>query len=38
MAALTAHGFEINRKMLAELAVNNRAEFAALVEQAKAPA
>jgi large subunit ribosomal protein L20 len=38
MAGLTARGIEINRKMLAELAVNNRAEFAALVEQAKAPA
>jgi large subunit ribosomal protein L20 len=36
MAALTAKGIEINRKMLAELAVNNRAEFAALVESAKA--
>ena len=36
MAALTAKGIEINRKMLAELAVNNRAEFAALVETAKA--
>jgi large subunit ribosomal protein L20 len=38
IAALTARGIEINRKMLAELAVNNRAEFAALVEAAKATA
>jgi len=38
IAGLTAHGIEINRKMLAELAVNNRAEFAALVQTAKATA
>ena len=38
IAGLMAHGIEVNRKMLAELAVNNQAEFAALVEAAKAPA
>jgi ribosomal protein L20 len=36
MAALTAKGIEINRKMLAEMAVNNRSEFAALVASATA--
>jgi len=36
MGALSAGGIEVNRKMLAELAVNNRAEFAAIVEAAKA--
>jgi ribosomal protein L20 len=35
---MTARGIEVNRKMLAEMAVNNRAEFAALVEAAKATA
>lgn len=38
MAGLAAHEIEVNRKMLAELAVNNRAEFAAVVEAARAPA
>lgn len=38
MAALTAQGIELNRKMLAELAVNNQAEFASLVEAVKATA
>jgi large subunit ribosomal protein L20 len=38
MAAFSAKGIEINRKMLAELAVNNPSEFTALVESAKAPA
>ena len=37
-AALVAHGIEVNRKMLAELAVRNRDEFASLVALAKAPA
>lgn len=37
-AALAARGVEVNRKMLAELAVNNSPEFAALVEVARAPA
>ena len=32
---LKAAGVEINRKMLAELAVNNEAAFAQLVEMAK---
>ena len=36
IAALAARGIEVNRKMLAELAVNNQAEFTALVEAAKA--
>lgn len=35
MAGLAANGIEINRKMLAELAVNNRAEFAAVVAAAQ---
>lgn len=34
MAALSAHGVEINRKMLADLAVRGEAEFAALVAAA----
>lgn len=38
MAALAGRGIEVNRKMLAELAVNHRAEFAALVEAARASA
>ena len=38
VAGLSAHGIEINRKMLSELAVNHNSEFAALVEMAKAPA
>ena len=38
MAALAARGIEVNRKMLADLAVRNPLEFAALVEVAKAPA
>lgn len=38
VAGLAAHGVEVNRKMLSELAVNNGAEFASLVEMAKAPA
>ena len=38
IAALTARGIEVNRKMLAELAVNNPVEFTALVEAAKATA
>jgi large subunit ribosomal protein L20 len=38
IAALLARGIEVNRKMLAEMAVNNRVEFAALVEAAKATA
>ena len=38
IAALTAKGIAVNRKMLAEMAVNNRTEFAALVEAAKATA
>lgn len=38
MAALGSHGIVVNRKMLAELAVNNPQEFAALVDAAKAPA
>ena len=35
MHGLKAAGVEINRKMLAELAVNNAAAFAQLVEMAK---
>ena len=35
MHGLKAAGVEINRKMLAELAVNNEAAFAQLVEMAK---
>ena len=35
MHGLKAAGVEINRKMLAELAVNNAAAFAQLVERAK---
>ncbi len=38
IAALTTRGIEVNRKMLAELAVNNPGEFTALVEAAKATA
>jgi large subunit ribosomal protein L20 len=38
MAALAASGVEINRKMLAELAVRNPAEFGALVNSVKGPA
>ena len=38
IAGLVAHGIEVNRKMLAELAVNNAGEFKAIVEAAKAPA
>jgi large subunit ribosomal protein L20 len=38
MAALAASGVEINRKMLAELAVNNQPEFAALVAAVKVTA
>src|ERR1051326_8034583 len=37
MAALSAAGVEINRKMLAELAVRSPAEFGALVNAVKAP-
>ena len=36
MNGLTKAGINLNRKMLAELAVNDKAAFAALVEQAKA--
>ena len=36
MAALTARGIEVNRKLLADLAVRNPAEFAALVNTATA--
>ena len=35
MNGLKKAGIELNRKMLAELAVNDKAAFAALVEQAK---
>ena len=38
MHGLKAAGIEINRKMLAELAVNDGAGFAALAEMAKANA
>ena len=38
MAGLTAKGIEVNRKMLAELAVNDPAAFSALVKQAQAAA
>jgi large subunit ribosomal protein L20 len=38
IAALAAQGMEINRKMLADLAVNDPAAFGALVEAAQAPA
>ena len=38
IGALAARGIEINRKMLAELAVRHSSEFAALAEMAKAPA
>lgn len=38
MAALSARGIQINRKMLAELAVRNPDQFTALVEAAKATA
>ncbi len=38
MAALAARGIELNRKMLAELAVRNPSEFAALVNAVKTPA
>ena len=36
MNGLKKAGINLNRKMLAELAVNDKAAFAALVEQAKA--
>ena len=36
MHGLKKAGIELNRKMLAELAVNDKAGFAALVEKAKA--
>ena len=36
MAGLKKAGIELNRKMLAELAVNDKEAFAALVEKAKA--
>ena len=36
MNGLKRAGIEINRKMLADLAVNDKAAFAALVEKAKA--
>ena len=36
MNGLKKAGIEINRKMLADLAVNDKAAFAALVEKAKA--
>ena len=36
MNGLKKAGIDLNRKMLAELAVNDKAAFAALVEQAKA--
>ena len=36
MHGLKVAGIDLNRKMLAELAVNDKAAFAALVEQAKA--
>ena len=36
MHGLKKAGIDLNRKMLAELAVNDKAAFAALVEQAKA--
>ena len=36
MHGLKLAGIDLNRKMLAELAVNDKAAFAALVEQAKA--
>ena len=35
MCGLKKAGIDLNRKMLAELAVNDKAAFAALVEQAK---
>ncbi len=35
MCGLKKAGIELNRKMLAELAVNDKEAFAALVEQAK---
>ncbi len=38
VAALAAQGIEINRKMLADLAVRSPAEFGAIVEAARAPA
>ena len=38
VAALAAKGIEINRKMLADLAVRSPAEFGAIVESAKTPA
>jgi large subunit ribosomal protein L20 len=38
MGAFSAQGIEVNRKMLAELAVHNREEFAALARAATAPA
>jgi large subunit ribosomal protein L20 len=36
MHGLKAAGIDLNRKMLAELAVNDKEAFAALVEKAKA--
>ena len=36
MNGLKKAGIELNRKMLAELAVNDKEAFAALVEKAKA--
>ena len=36
MHGLKKAGIDLNRKMLAELAVNDKAAFASLVEQAKA--
>ena len=36
MAGLKKAGIELNRKMLAELAVNDKEAFAAIVEKAKA--
>lgn len=36
IAGLTKAGVEVNRKMLADLAVNDQAAFAALAEKAKA--
>jgi large subunit ribosomal protein L20 len=37
MAALTERGIEINRKMLADLAVRSPAEFGAIVQAATSP-
>ncbi|MPZ14737.1 MAG: 50S ribosomal protein L20 [Chloroflexi bacterium] len=38
MAGLAVHGIEVNRKMLADIAVSNPAEFASFVDLARAPA